>query len=66
MTFVKQSPPPTHKKSAQQARYEKRRQDMLDRIDEQVADGSLTIRKMTAAERKMHPKPDPKDAKKKR
>lgn len=36
-------------------RQEKRRKEKLDAVKEQVADGSLTIRKMTPEERKKFP-----------
>jgi hypothetical protein len=37
---------------SQQERAEKLRRERLDLIDQQVAEGSLTIRQMTAAEKK--------------
>jgi hypothetical protein len=37
---------------SQQERAEKLRRERLDLIDKQVAEGSLTIRQMTAAEKK--------------
>ncbi|MGI9020215.1 MAG: hypothetical protein ACR2G3_05850 [Solirubrobacterales bacterium] len=45
------------------SRQQKRREERLKLIDEQVADGSLTIRQMTPAERKANP---PKNLRKKR
>ena len=36
-------------------RAEERRQEKLAAIEEQVKEGTLTIRKMTARERKQHP-----------
>ena len=41
-----------------------RRQAKLDAVQEQIAAGTLTIRKMTAAERRAHPpQPRPKSGK---
>ena len=44
-------------------RQQKRREERLKLIEEQVADGTLTIRQMTPAERKANP---PKNLRKKR
>jgi hypothetical protein len=44
--------------STQRERAEKQRQLKLDTVAQQVADGSLTIRKMTPEERKKYPKPE--------
>ncbi len=44
--------------STQREKAEARRQEKLDAVQEQVDSGSLTIRKMTAEERKKYPKPD--------
>jgi len=44
-------------------RQQKRREERLKLIEEQVADGSLTIRQMTPAERKANP---PKNLRKKK
>jgi hypothetical protein len=46
-------PPPNQRERAEQ-----RRQERLALMDEQVRNGSLTIRKMTPAERKKWAKPD--------
>jgi len=46
---------------------DKRREEKLKQVQEQVDEGSLVIRKMTKAERKENPpKPRPKDKRKKR
>ena len=45
-------------------RAEEKRQQKLDAIDQQVKDGSLTIRKMTDKERKANP-PKPRPERKK-
>ncbi len=46
---------------------DKRREEKLKQVQEQVDDGSLVIRKMTKQERKANPpKPRPKDKRKKR
>jgi hypothetical protein len=42
----------------QRERAEERRQLKLEVVEQQVRDGSLTIRSMTAQERKKYPKPD--------
>jgi hypothetical protein len=47
----------------QKDRADEKRREKLAVIREQVKEGSLTIRKMTAAERKAHP-PRPRGAKK--
>ena len=47
----------------QKDRADEKRREKLAVIREQVKEGSLTIRKMTAAERKAHP-PRPRSAKK--
>ena len=48
-------------------RQEKKRQEKLENVQEQVDNGSLVIRKMTKEERKENPpKPRPKDKRKKR
>jgi hypothetical protein len=39
----------------QQLRHQQKRKEKLDDIHEQVAQGKLVIRKMTAAERKRYP-----------
>jgi hypothetical protein len=49
----------------QRERAEERRKAKLDAVQEQVDSGSLTIRKMTAAERKENP-PKPRKEKPKR
>ncbi|MFN2615634.1 MAG: hypothetical protein ABR581_00765 [Thermoleophilaceae bacterium] len=36
-------------------RADERRQEKLDHVQEQIAEGSLTVRKMTAKERAAHP-----------
>jgi hypothetical protein len=41
----------------QQQRQAEKRQEKLDLIDQQVKEGSLVIRKMTAAERKQYRPP---------
>jgi hypothetical protein len=52
--------------SSQRQQQEERRKQKLAEIDEQVRSGRLTVRKMTAEERKRHdalrrePKPKPK------
>jgi hypothetical protein len=46
-------PPPN-----QQERAEKRRRERLALMDEQVRNGTLTIRQMTPAERRRWPRPD--------
>lgn len=46
------------KPSETQKRQEKRRQEKLKAVQEQVEDGSLVIRKMTAEERKKYPPQD--------
>jgi hypothetical protein len=43
---------------SQHERAEKQRRERLELIDKQVAEGSLTIRQMTVAERKRWKKPD--------
>jgi hypothetical protein len=43
---------------SQRERAEKQRRERLKLMDQQVADGSLTIRQMTAAERKKWEKSD--------
>lgn len=45
---------------------DKRREEKLKQVKEQVDDGSLVIRKMTPAERKKNPVRPPKEKKKKR
>ena len=46
---------------------DKRREEKLKQVQEQVDEGSLVIRKMTKAERKENPpKPRPRDKRKKR
>ena len=42
----------------QRDRAEKQRKLKLEALEQQVADGSLTIRQMTPEERKKYPKPD--------
>jgi hypothetical protein len=42
----------------QRERAEKQRKLKLEAVEQQVADGSLTIRQMTPEERKKYPKPD--------
>ena len=49
--------------STQWERQQKRRQEKLDQIKEQVDDGSLVIRKMTPEERKANPPRPPKPRK---
>lgn len=49
---------------SQRDRAEEKRQAKLDAIEEQVKDGSLTIRKMTAKERAANP-PKPRPEKRK-
>ena len=46
--------------STPKERAEQRRREKLDLIQEQLAAGQLTIRKMTAAERAAHPPRPPK------
>jgi hypothetical protein len=41
-----------------QQRQNERREQKLEQIRRQLADGSLVIRKMTAEERKRHPAPE--------
>lgn len=43
--------------STQRERAEEKRRQKLAEIEQQVQDGSLTIRPMTPAERKKYPKP---------
>lgn len=43
---------------------DKRREEKLKQVQEQVDDGSLVIRKMTAKERKANPAREPKPKKK--
>jgi hypothetical protein len=43
---------------SQRARAEKQRKLKLEAVEQQVADGSLTIRQMTPEERKKYPPPD--------
>jgi hypothetical protein len=50
---------------SQRDRDEARRKEKLAQIEEQVKDGSLVIRKMTAKERKANP-PRPRPAKQRR
>jgi hypothetical protein len=45
---------------------DKRREEKLKQVQEQIDDGSLKIRKMTAKERKANPPKPVKDRKKKR
>jgi hypothetical protein len=44
--------------TSQRDRAEERRREKLAAIEQQVRDGSLTIRAMTPQERKKYPKPD--------
>lgn len=44
---------------SQRERAEEQRAKRLEDVDRQVQDGHLTIRKMTAEERKKFPPPDP-------
>jgi hypothetical protein len=44
--------------STQRERAEEQRRLKLEAVDQQVRDGSLTIRSMTPAERKKYPKPE--------
>lgn len=44
--------------SNQRERAEEKRKEKLAAIEQQVQEGSLTIRSMTPKERKEHPKPD--------
>jgi hypothetical protein len=44
--------------STPRERADKRRQDKLDAVAQQVEEGSLTIRQMTPEERKKYPKPE--------
>jgi hypothetical protein len=46
------------------SRQQKRREERLKLIEEQVADGTLTIRQMTPAERKANPPRPPKKKRK--
>jgi hypothetical protein len=46
---------------SQRERAEKKRAQALELMDQQVRDGSLTIRQMTPAERKRWAKPEGKD-----
>jgi hypothetical protein len=46
------------KQSETAKRQEKRRQEKLDAVKQQVEEGSLTIRKMTPEERKKYPPQD--------
>jgi phosphoribosylaminoimidazole-succinocarboxamide synthase len=52
--------------NVQRERAEKQRQLKLEAVAEQVAAGSLTIRQMTAEERKKYPKPEPRRAQRRR
>ncbi|MGI8660280.1 MAG: hypothetical protein ACR2LH_04485, partial [Thermoleophilaceae bacterium] len=45
---------------------DKRREEKLKQVQEQVDDGSLVIRKMTPTERKDNPAREPREKKKKR
>lgn len=45
---------------------DKRREEKLKQVRQQVADGTLVIRKMTSAERKANPPRPPREKKKKR
>ena len=45
---------------------DKRREEKLKQVQEQIDDGSLTIRKMTKKERKDNPPRPPKEKKKRR
>lgn len=45
------------------SRQQKRREERLKLIEEQIADGTLTIRQMTPAERKANPPRPPKKRK---
>ncbi len=49
--------------SPQQQRQQRKREEKLEDIRAQVADGSLVIRQMTKEERKRYPIPDPRPAK---
>jgi hypothetical protein len=49
--------------STQRERDEKRRQEKLENVQQQVDEGSLVIRKMTDAERKANPPRPPKPKK---
>jgi hypothetical protein len=49
--------------STQWERQQKKRQEKLDNVKEQVENGSLVIRKMTDAERKANPPRPPKPKK---
>jgi hypothetical protein len=42
----------------QREREDEKRRVKLEAVDQQVKDGSLTIRQMTPEERKKYPKPD--------
>ena len=46
----------------QQLRHQQKRKEKLNDIDEQVAEGKLVIRKMTAEERKRYPARPPRRA----
>ena len=52
--------------STQWERQQKAREEKLKNIEEQVADGSLVIRKMTDAERKANPPRPPREKKQNR
>jgi hypothetical protein len=54
---------PERPKSAQWDRQQKAREEKLKNIAEQVEEGSLVIRKMTAAERKENPPKPPREKK---
>ena len=44
--------------TTQRERADEKRRQKLEAVEQQVKDGSLTIRKMTPEERKKYPKPD--------
>jgi hypothetical protein len=51
--------------TSQKERNEKRRREKLAAIQDQIEDGTLTVRKMTSEERAAHP-PRPKPARRRR
>lgn len=52
--------------STQRERAEEKRKEKLAAVEQQVQDGSLTIRKMTPEEREKYPKPEPRQPKRRR
>jgi hypothetical protein len=50
----------------QQQRQQEKRKEKLDLIDQQIKEGTLKVRKMTAAERKKYPAKSPGETRRRR